>query len=328
MDYALITPEVTKAMLDIPLLDRFRGCLLGLACGDAIGTTVEFRPRGSFLPVTDMVGGGVFRLRPGQWTDDTSMALCLASSLVETGGFNAHDQMDRYCRWMDNGYWSSNGRCFDIGTTTRMALLRYKQTGSPWVGSTDPNAAGNGCLMRLAPIPMYFYGSREQVIQWSAESSRTTHGARECIDSSRLFAAMIHDSLSGNSKDAVLLDHGLGETLSPRIQAIANGEYRSKSEIDIRSTGYVVDSLEAALWVFHQTDTYADAVLMAVNLGGDADTIAAICGQLAGAYYGAESIPLSWRETVALSAEIIALADRCYEQAHQRDFPRSAKNHC
>ena len=95
--------------------DRFRGCLLGLACGDAVGTTVEFKARRMFPPMTDMIGGGPFGLKAGQWTDDTSMALCLASSLVERGTFDPKDQMERYIRWRDQGYWSSTGKCFDIG---------------------------------------------------------------------------------------------------------------------------------------------------------------------------------------------------------------------
>jgi ADP-ribosyl-[dinitrogen reductase] hydrolase len=116
--------------------DRFRGCLLGLACGDAVGTTVEFAARGTFAPVTDMVGGGVFLLRPGEWTDDTSMALCLAASLTEQGRFDAADQMQRYWRWVDEGYLSSNGRCFDVGNTVYDALERFRQTGEPLSGST------------------------------------------------------------------------------------------------------------------------------------------------------------------------------------------------
>lgn len=126
-------------------LERFRGCLLGLATGDALGTTVEFQRRGSFSPVKDMVGGGPFNLKPGQWTDDTSMALCLATSQVELGLFDATDQMNRYCNWLDNGYLSSNGRCFDIGNTVRQALYQYKKTGNPFSGSTNPMSAGNGC---------------------------------------------------------------------------------------------------------------------------------------------------------------------------------------
>jgi ADP-ribosyl-[dinitrogen reductase] hydrolase len=110
--------------------DRFRGCLLGLACGDAVGTAVEFAARGKFAPLTDMVGGGVFGLRPGEWTDDTSMALCLASSLTELGRFDPADQMRRYWKWVEEGYWSSNGRCFDVGNTVYDALERFRMTGA------------------------------------------------------------------------------------------------------------------------------------------------------------------------------------------------------
>jgi hypothetical protein len=139
------------------LRDRFRGCLLGLALGDALGTTLEFRLRGSFEPITDMMGGGPFRLRPGQWTDDTSMALFLAESLVACRGFDPRDQMERYCRWAESSYTSSTGTCFDIGGTVSAAFRRYRVTREPFSGSTDPFSAGNGCIMRLAPIPMFFF---------------------------------------------------------------------------------------------------------------------------------------------------------------------------
>ena len=123
--------------------------MIGLAVGDAVGTTVEFKAPGTFAPVSDMVGGGPFGLRPGQWTDDTSMALCLAESLIECGGFDARDQMERYVRWWREGHLSSTGKCFDIGNTTRAALSRFEKTGDPFAGSTEPNVAGNGSLMRL-----------------------------------------------------------------------------------------------------------------------------------------------------------------------------------
>lgn len=132
--------------------DRFRGCLLGLAAGDALGTTLEFKPPGSFEPICDMEGGGPFQLQAGQWTDDTSMALCLATSLVECGDFDAIDQMRRYARWFREGYLSSTGVCFDIGNTTRCALSRFEETGDPYAGSSDPRTAGNGSLMRFAPV--------------------------------------------------------------------------------------------------------------------------------------------------------------------------------
>ena len=126
--------------------ERFEGCLLGLAAGDALGTSVEFKPRGSFTALNDMVGGGPFRLAPGQWTDDTSLALCLATSLMEKGYFDPVDQMTRYVRWWREGYLSSTGRCFDIGNTTAGALNRFVQTGQPASGSTSPRAAGNGSI--------------------------------------------------------------------------------------------------------------------------------------------------------------------------------------
>ena len=131
-------------MGEVSTRDRFRGCLLGLAAGDALGTTLEFSVPGSFDPIDDMVGGGPFGLRAGQWTDDTSMALCLATSLLESGGFDAVDQMGRYLRWFREGYLSSTGECFDIGGTTREALVRFERTGEPYSGPTDPMSAGNG----------------------------------------------------------------------------------------------------------------------------------------------------------------------------------------
>ena len=135
--------------------DRFRGCLLGLAVGDAVGTTVEFAPRGSFAPVTDMTGGGPFDLRPGEWTDDTSMALCLATSLLERRGFDARDQMERYCRWWEEGYLCSTGKCFDIGNTVRGALMRFQQTGEPFAGSERGSGARRSGEWRVVPSPRW-----------------------------------------------------------------------------------------------------------------------------------------------------------------------------
>ena len=164
--------------MDIALKDRFRGALLGLATGDAVGTSLEFKSPGTFQPITDMIGGGPFGLKPGHWTDDTSMALCLAASLVECQGFDAHDQMRRYVRWWREGYMSSTGRCFDIGITTAEALKTFERTGNPFAGSTDPHKAGNGALMRLAPVPMFYANKPAEAIERSGESSRTTHGAQ------------------------------------------------------------------------------------------------------------------------------------------------------
>jgi ADP-ribosyl-[dinitrogen reductase] hydrolase len=287
------------------------GCLLGLAVGDAVGTTLEFRARGTFTPISDMTGGGPFNLAPGQWTDDTSMALCLASSLVEREAFDPADQMSRYVRWREEGYLSSNGRCFDIGNATAGALARFKRTGDPFSGSAAPNSAGNGSIMRLAPVPMFFARDPAAAARYSAESSRTTHAAAECLDACRLFGAMLVRALRGRGKEDVLLGDAQSFSGSPAI--IAAGKYRAKDESAIRGSGYVVQSLEAALWCFDQTSSYDEAVLRAANLGDDADTTAAVCGQLAGAFYGVGGIQERWLERLALRPEIDRLAIRLHE---------------
>jgi len=289
--------------------ERFRGALLGLAVGDAVGTTVEFKRPGSFPPVTDMVGGGPFHLAPGQWTDDTSMALCLAESLLECRGFDARDQMERYVRWWRHGHHSSTGRCFDIGNTVRQALTTFEQTENPMAGPTHEWSAGNGSLMRLAPVPMYFVarGGVDPIVM-SAESSRTTHGAPVAVEACRCFGALLVDALSGANKETLL---GATRDVShPLITAIAAGSFKTKQPPAIRGTGYVVHCLEAALWAFHRSGSFEEGCLLAVNLGDDADTTAAVYGQLAGAHYGERGIPRRWRERLAQRKLIEAYADR------------------
>ncbi len=300
---------------------RYRGCLLGLAVGDAVGTTVEFAAPGSFPPVSDMVGGGPFGLQAGEWTDDTSMALCLAESLLERGGFDAADQMDRYLRWYRHGHLSANGRCFDIGNTVRGALHRYEQTGDPWAGSTDSASAGNGSIMRLAPVPLFCAADAARAVAMSGESSRTTHGAPACVDACRYLGGLIVGALRGEPKDALLspryrpagAEPWAG--LDPDIAAIADGSFARRSPPDIVGSGYVVRSLEAALWAFHHSDSFEEGCLLAVNLGDDADTTAAVYGQLAGAFYGEAGIPATWRARLAQGSPIVDFADRLYQAA-------------
>jgi ADP-ribosyl-[dinitrogen reductase] hydrolase len=289
-------------------MDRFRGALLGLAVGDALGTTLEFKRPGTFEPISDMVGGGPFRLKAGEWTDDTSMALCLAESLLERGGFDPVDQLKRYVRWWKQGHLSVNGKCFDIGNTVRDALSRFERAGEPWCGSTHPKSAGNGSLMRLAPVPMYFLG-KPDVLDRCADSSRTTHGAPEAVDACRYYGGLIDDALLGAAKDVLLAPRS---GFSPKIAAVAAGSYRARR---VEGSGYVVRSLEAALWAFHSTDTFRDGALKAVNLGDDADTTGAIFGQLAGAYYGEAGIPAEWRARLAQRELIETFADRLRERS-------------
>lgn len=297
---------------ELALQDRFRGALLGLACGDAVGTTVEFASRGTFAPVTDMVGGGPFGLRRGEWTDDTSMALCLAASLIEKNGFDPHDQLTRYCRWRNEGYMSSTGRCFDIGNTTSAALDRFELLGTVFCSEVPDShkSAANGCIVRLAPVPMWFYPDRDATIHHAGLSAKTTHGALECLEASRLFGAVLHAALSGADKDELLFGNATAAGLTSKaVKAIARGSYANKKSNQIRGSSYVLDALEAALWCFLNTDSFEAAILAATNLGDDADTTAAICGQVAGAYYGENGIPRHWLQHLFMTHQIRALAD-------------------
>lgn len=304
------------------LADRVRGALLGLAVGDALGTTLEFQKPGTFDPITDMAGGGPFGLKPGEWTDDTSMALCLAESLIECDGFDPTDQLRRYVRWYREGHHSSRGRCFDIGNTVRAALHRFEATGDPWSGSADPQSAGNGSLMRLAPVPLFFADDPAAAIERAADSSRTTHGAREAVDACRYFAGLLIGALEGRTKDDLLAPRftpveGLWERapLAPAIDAIAAGSFLRKDPPDIRGTGYVVAALEAALWAFARSRTFEEGAVLAVNLGDDADTTGAIYGQLGGAFHGAGGIPQRWIEKLAQLDVLERFAEKLAERA-------------
>ena len=299
------------------LIERYKGALLGLAAGDALGTTLEFRSPGSFEPINDMVGGGPFKLPPGYWTDDTSMALCLAESLIEQQGFDAADQMTRYVRWWQEGHLSSTGSCFDIGNTVQQALHTFRDSGNPIAGSTDDNTAGNGSLMRLAPLPLAFRQNDEQRWQHAVNSSATTHGARACSDACGLYSELIVRALRVASRDTILETAAIPTELftddsNSDILDIAKGSYTRKMPPEIKGTGYVVDALEAALWAFYHSDSFAQGALMAVNLGDDADTTGAIFGQLAGAFYGESGIPAAWREQLAHHDLITRYAQQLY----------------
>ena len=305
---------------EISRLDRYVGSLVGLAVGDAVGTAIEFMRPGTFQPVTDMIGGGVLRLKAGEWTDDTSLALCLAASLTERKIFDPADQMERFVRWYREGYLSSNGKCFDIGNTTATALHKFEQTGKPFSGSRHSHSAGNGSIMRLAPVPLFFAKDPPAAINRSGESSRTTHGAQMCIDACRYMAGLIVGIILGEEKEKILSEMycpvaGLWETtpLHPEIEEIARGSFKYKKPPEIAGEGYVVQTLEAALWAFHHTDTFKDGCLKVVNLGDDADTTGAVYGQIAGAYYGINGIPEAWRKKIVQRELIESMAHRLHD---------------
>jgi ADP-ribosyl-[dinitrogen reductase] hydrolase len=285
--------------------DRRRGALLGLAVGDALGAAVEFQRPGTFEPVTGYRGGGPHRLEPGQWTDDTSLALALADSIGQAG-WDLSDQAARYVQWWREGKYSVNTRCFDIGITTRAALSRFRQTGdAETCGDPSERASGNGSIMRLAPVPIRFVAlfpdQLDKLITLCVDSSRPTHASPQCLSACAYFGIVLAGLLHGLDRDTVLSGdweplRRLQELwqLDPRIAAVADGSFRAKQPPEIEGTGYVVDSLEAALWAFHDAGDFREAVLRGVNLGDDADTTGAVCGQLAGAYWGESGIPPEW----------------------------------
>ena len=304
------------------LLSRFRGCLLGLAVGDALGAPVEFEPRGSFPLITDYRGGGPFKLGAGDWTDDTSLALCLAESLVEKLGFDPRDQAERYIAWWREGHLSCTGNCFDIGNTTRWSLQRFLDTGDPYSGPTDPSKASNGSLMRLAPVPLFFHAHPEDAVKYSGLSSKTTHGAPAAVDSCRYLGALIVGALIGERKERLFTDmyepaRGIWgrAPLSSEVAVVARGSYRRAEPPDIQALGTAVKTLEAALWAFNKTSTFEEGCLLAVNLGDDADTVGAVYGQLAGAYYGVDAIPAGLVSGLSKRFIIESLADKLLKGA-------------
>lgn len=310
----------------VDLLSRYHGAIFGLAVGDALGASIEFGVYPNYHPVFDLIGGGPHALEPGQWTDDTSMALCLADSLLAQPGFDAEDQLRRYVRWMREGYRSSTGVCFDIGNTVLDALRRFERDPAPDCGSEDPRSAGNGSIMRLCPVPLYFRRDPLAAIARSEESSRTTHAARTCIDACRYLGGLIVGALEGRSKEELLSPSfspvpGLydAQPLCVEILRVAQGSYRERRPPrEIKGSGYVVESLEAALWAFHHGATFLGGLYLAVNLGDDADTTGAVYGQLAGAFYGVEEIPPDFRQRVAQWADLAQVADDLYAASQNR----------
>lgn len=295
--------------------DHVIGSLLGLAIGDAMGQPVEFRKRDSFPEVTGFRSGGPFNLLAGQWTDDTSMALCLATSLVETREMDLRDQMTRYIRWWQTGYLSSTGEAFDIGNQTVAALVRFIETAK--IDRVDRGGLndGNGSLMRLAPVPMVWHNSPELAGQMAAESSVTTHPTVRCQEVCSAYAQLMVSAMNGASKAEIFdLCHELSRTVrDSEVQRILRQAGAARRRDEISSSGYVISSCEAALWAFASTEDFASGLLLAVNLGDDADTVAAIYGQLAGAFYGLSGIPERWVDQLWDSPMLLDIAEQLYE---------------
>jgi ADP-ribosyl-[dinitrogen reductase] hydrolase len=301
-------------------LNRRRGALIGLAVGDAMGAAVEFMAPGTFEPVSGYRGGGPHRLAPGEWTDDTSMALALADSIAERGWDPQH-QAERYLAWWKTGAYSVTGHAFDIGVTTAAALRRFAATRDVHTCADDsPRASGNGSIMRLAPVSIacmdLFPHSNGELLQRLIESSRTTHASPQCVSACAYMGVVLCGLLQGLAREQVLdpefvRTHLNDYPLHGEIEEVAHGSYRRRPPV---GSGYVVRSLEAALWAFHDAVDFREAVLRAVNLGDDADTTGAVCGQLAGAYFGESGIPQEWRDGLRGRAIIDPILTRLLAQ--------------
>lgn len=275
--------------------DRAVGALVGLAVGDAVGTTLEFTAKPDVPVLFDMVGGGPFELAPGQWTDDTAMALALADSLLKDSVLDPVDLMNRFVNWREHGQYSCTGKCFDIGVATSQALDRYLADGNPYAGSDLPSSAGNGCVMRLAPAAVRHWKDWVAYFDVSKRQAMTTHRAQEALDYSGHLADVLSEAIAGTP---------LHDLLHIESAACVRGFRVGQPRSEVEGSGYVVECVHAALWAVSRTTSFESAVLMAANLGRDADTTAAVAGQIAGAVYGLSGIPERWLEKLAWREEI------------------------
>ncbi|WP_240643463.1 ADP-ribosylglycohydrolase family protein [Paracoccus siganidrum] len=286
------------------IADRACGALIGLAVGDALGAPVEFRPRGSFSAVSEMRAGGRFRLPAGAWTDDTAMALCLADSLLAAPHLDEADLLDRFCRWAETGENSSTGVAVGIGQITLRNLGHYRRTGHLAAPQPHGRADGNGALMRIAPVAIMHHTSADNASDTAIRQGKTTHHSAPsdaaCGFTAHLIAQMIQ-GVSWTSAISSSLAKVSDEYLRLRID-------RRHDEAEPPSTGFVLDTIEAALWAIERTDSFEAALIHAVNLGVDADTVGAVTGQIAGARYGLSSIPARWLELLVQRERIEAVA--------------------
>jgi len=295
----LFDPETLSAARG--LRARFQGTLVGLACGDAVAAATQYARPGRFACVGDLLGGGPFDLPRGAWSDDTSMALCLAESLLECG-FDARDQLARYRRWQGSGYLSATGQCVGItaGTARALALSRWRR--HTFFGTHDPQSQDPEALSRVAPVALYYFAHPGRAMEQSAEAARTTCQAPAVLAACRSLAQALHAALSGQPKEAILEQaRATPEILPQPVPAAATPPVPGAT---------APEALALALEAFKNTGNFRDAVLAAANLGGNCDVVASVCGALAGAHYSAGAIPTMWRNSLMKQQLIEACADR------------------
>ncbi len=283
------------------LRERFLGALLGLALGDAVAAATQFKRPGRFVPVGDLIGGGPFDLPRGAWSDDTAMALCLADSLLERGGFDARDQVERYVRWQQQGYLSATGQCVGItaGTARALALAQWRR--QVFSGSHDPDVLDPEPLSRVTPVVMYFFADAAQGEHHAAQAARTTGQAPAVLGACRALARALHAALAGRPPAEIVSSAALAPP-ARRAASAAGG-------------ATAAGALGTALETLTQTGNFRDALLTAANLGGNSDVVAAVTGALAGAHYTASAIPALWRNSLMKQGLIEGFADRLLAHA-------------
>lgn len=296
--------------------------LMGVCVGDALGVPVEFTSREERIknPVTTMLGYGSYRQPPGTWSDDSSLTFCLAEAMCE--GFNLEAIAKNFCRWLYENYWTPHGTVFDIGRTTYEAIKNLKQGVLPTkAGGTGERSNGNGSLMRILPLAFYYQTiSFPELIQRIHDCSSLTHGHLRSQMGCGIYISIAICLLEGLEPKAAYLQ-GIARIKPfysepkyavemPLFSRIFDGEIDGLQIDQILSNSYVIDTLEAALWCLLTTSYYAEAVLKAVNLGRDTDTIGAITGGLAGIYYRIENMPPDWIKIIARKDDIVDLATR------------------
>jgi ADP-ribosyl-[dinitrogen reductase] hydrolase len=277
--------------------DQALGAFVGLAVGDALGAPVEFKEPGEFGPVLDYARSYVWQIPAGYWTDDTSLAVCLAESIIHKNTVDPDDIMQRFVRWYVHGENSSTGRCFDIGSTTRSNIQRYIDQG---VYTPAPNIAwqsGNGGIMRLSPVAVRYWNDLDLVKEFSIMQSQTTHGSDECVRCAQQLGVMLARAIQGQ----------------PVWQEL-NQKLSDYDPSKISNGGRASTTLLAAEWCVATTDNFQAAVCKAVNLGGDADTIGAVTGQIAGSIYGLSGIPERWKKGLYDYERLLDLAQMLFDK--------------
>jgi ADP-ribosyl-[dinitrogen reductase] hydrolase len=278
-------------------LDRARGAFYGCAVGDALGAPIESCPRDCGPVISDMIPADQWGLPAGSWTDDTSMMLCLAASLVATQGLpDGNSELVHYCHWYTKGYLSVSDECFDIGRTCKLALEHFMDTGETVAPTDTERYLANGSLMRTGPVGILAFGNVDVALEHGRACSATTHAHPLCMDACGVFSALVTRAIEGDSKADLLesLAFLSAQVHDARLLRVLDGSFMRKTRDEIRSSGFVLDTLEAALWAFFTTASFSEGALLAVNLGGDADTVGAVYGTLAGAFYGNSGIPEHW----------------------------------